>query len=89
MPTAGGTGAGEESGGTEAPPGPVSFHKVERRIRTPQGQQTEDWAAWQVTTTDTEINLSGLDRGVEYDFRVLASNANGDSLTSNVVTVVL
>lgn len=70
------------------------------------GRPPEDWGAWQATTTDTEINLSGLDRGVEYDFlsaseippngvretksgRVLASNANGDSLASNVVTVVL
>lgn len=31
----------------------------------------------------------GLDRGIEYDFRGLASNAAGDSLPSNVVTVVL
>lgn len=85
----GGTGAGEEGGGGEAPPGQVSFYKVQRRIRTLAGQQTEDWGAWQATTTDTEINLSGLDRGVEYDFRVLASNANGDSTASNVVTVVL
>ena len=40
-------------------------------------------------TTDTEINLTGLDRGVEYDFRVIAVNADGDGPASNVVTVVL
>jgi hypothetical protein len=76
-------------GGGDAPPGQVSFYKVQRRIRTLQGQQTEDWGAWQATTTDTEINLSSLTRGVEYDFRILASNASGDSTASNVVTVVL
>lgn len=86
---AGGVGGGIGGEGGEAPPGQVSYYKVQRRIRTLAGQQTEDWGAWQVTTTDTEINLSGLDRGVEYDFRILASNAVGDSLPSNVETVVL
>lgn len=69
--------------------GEVDFYRVERRKRTLQGQQTEDWGAWQVTTTVSEINLSGLDRGVEYDFRVIAVNSAGDSAPSNVVTVVL
>ena len=86
---AGATGGGIGGEGGEAPPGQVSYYKVQRRIRTLQGQQTEDWGVWQVTTTDTEINLTGLDRGVEYDFRILASNATGDSIPSNVVTVVL
>jgi len=72
-----------------APAGKVAFYKIQRRKRTLQGQQTEDWGAWQETTTDTEINLTGLDRGVEYDFRVVASNSIGDALPSNVVTVVL
>lgn len=69
--------------------GAVGFYKIQRRKRTLQGAQTEDWGAWQVTTTETEIVLTGLDRGVEYDFRILASNTPGDSLPSNVVTVVL
>ena len=30
-----------------------------------------------------------LDRGVEYDFRVVASNLPSDALPSNLVTVVL
>lgn len=89
------------------------------RNRTLQGQQAEDYrssrraqrwkqsrdGARQVATTDTEINLTGLERGVEHAFlsacdippnevreaesgRILASNATGDSLPSNVVTVV-
>ena len=72
-----------------APAGKVAFYKIQRRTRTLAGQQTEDWGAWQETTTDTEINLTGLDRGVEYDFRVVSSNATGDAIPSNVVTVVL
>jgi hypothetical protein len=71
------------------PPGAVAFYKIQRRKRTLQGQQTEDWGAWQVTTTDSEISLSGLERGVEYDFRAVASNVSGDGVPSNVVTVVL
>ena len=74
-------------GGARA--GMVAFCKIQRRKRTLAGQQTGDWGAWQETTTDTEINLTGLDRGVEYDFRVVASNSKGDAIPSNVVTVVL
>ncbi|MCZ7580875.1 MAG: fibronectin type III domain-containing protein [Fimbriimonadaceae bacterium] len=85
----GGVGGGVGGEGGEAPPGAVAFYKVQRRKRTLQGQQTEDWGAWQATTTDTEITLLGLERGVEYDFRVVASNSTGDALPSNVVTVVL
>lgn len=84
-----GVGGGVGGEGGEAPPGAVAFYKVQRRKRTLQGQQTEDWGAWQATTTDTEITLLGLERGVEYDFRVVASNSTGDALPSNVVTVVL
>lgn len=82
----GGVGGGGEP---SEPPGAVAFYKVQRRKRTLAGQQTEDWGEWQVTTTKTEISLTGLERGVEHDFRVVASNSSGDSLPSNVVTVVL
>lgn len=85
----GSVGVGEGGGGAQEPPGPVSYYKIQRRKRTLAGQQTEDWGAWQATTTETEISLSDLERGVEHDFRVLASNATGDSVPSNMVTVVL
>ncbi len=85
----GGVGGGIGGEGGEAPPGAVAFYKVQRRKRTLQGQQTEDWGVWQVTTTDTEITLLDLERGVEHDFEVVATNPTGDSLPSNVVTVVL
>jgi hypothetical protein len=62
--------------------GGVGFYRIERRVRTLEGQQTEDWGAWQATTTDTQISLTGLERGVEHDFRILATNATGDSLPS-------
>jgi hypothetical protein len=88
-PAPGGAVGGGIGEGGGAPPGAVAFYKVQRRKRTLQGQQTEDWGAWQATTTDTEIAILGLERGVEYDFRVVASNSTGDALPSNVVTVVL
>ena len=69
--------------------GGVDFYRIERRKRTLQGVQTEDWGAWQATATVSEISLTGLDRGVEYDFRVIAVNSAGDSAPSNVVTLVL
>lgn len=69
--------------------GEVSFYRVERRQRTLVGAQTEDWGAWQATTTVTEMGLSGLTRGVEFDFRVVAVNSAGDSVPSNIVTAVL
>lgn len=63
--------------------------KVLRRKRSIPGVQVEDWGAWQATVVASEIMLTGLDRGVEYDFQVVAMNAAGESVPSNVVTVVL
>ncbi|MEX2243903.1 MAG: fibronectin type III domain-containing protein [Fimbriimonadaceae bacterium] len=69
--------------------GRVGFYRVERRVRTLAGAQTEDWGAWQLTPIESEITVTGLERGVEYDFRVIAVNAAGDSVPSNTVTLVL
>ena len=81
--------AGIGGGGEEPAFGKVSFYKVMRRIRTIPGVLIEDWRVWQATTVPSEIMLTGLDRGVEYDFQILAVNAAGESVPSNVVTVVL
>jgi hypothetical protein len=75
--------------GAEAPLGVVSHYRVERRTRKLSGEQTEDWGVWQVTSTDTNSTVRGLERGVEYDFRVVAVNAGGASVPSIPVTVVL
>ena len=44
---------------------------------------------WLATSIESEINLTDLERGVEFDFRVTAMNAAGASIPSNIVTVVL
>jgi len=36
---------------------------------------------------DTKPTLTNLERGVEYDFEVVATNPTGDCLPSNAVTV--
>lgn len=69
--------------------GRVSFYRVIRQKRSIGGVQVESWGAWQVTTTATEFTLTDLERGVEYDFAVVAVNASGESLPSNTVSVVL
>lgn len=69
--------------------GKVSFYKITRRIKTLAGQVTEDWGVWQHSVTPSEASLTGLDRGVEIDFQVVAVNNNGVGMPSNVVTVVL
>lgn len=71
-----------------APPGSVSAYKVLARKRTLGGQQTQDWTLT-ATVIESEVTLTNLERGVEYDFEVVATNPTGDSIPSNVVTVVL
>ncbi len=83
--TGGGLGGGGEEG---SPPGAVSAYKVLARKRTLGGQQTQDWTLT-ATVIESEVTLTNLERGVEYDFEVVATNPTGDSLPSNVVTVVL
>lgn len=84
----GGVGGGIGGEGGEAPPGAVSAYKVLARKRTLQGQQTQDWTLT-ATVIESEVTLTNLERGVEYDFEVVATNPTGDSLPSNIVTVVL
>jgi Fibronectin type III domain/SMP-30/Gluconolactonase/LRE-like region len=77
------------SGGDKSPLEAVSHYRVERRTRKPAGQPTEDWGVWQATSTDTNASVKGLERGVAYEFRVVAVNAGGSSAPSNVVTAVV
>lgn len=85
----GSTGGGWGGSGEPAePPGAVSAYKVLARKRTLGGQQTQDWTLT-ATVIPSRVTLTNLDRGVEYDFQVVATNPTGDSIPSNVVTVVL
>ena len=75
-----------EPGNNYRPAVVVSHYRVERRSRKLAGEQIDDWGAWQVSSTDTNTLVKGLERGVEYDFRVVAINAGGASVPSKVVT---
>jgi hypothetical protein len=88
-------GGGGESGGASdsvsGPPGAVGFYRIDRRKRTLAGQSRfHREGGWQLTATESESLLTGLERGVEYDFPDLVGmNATGDSIPSNIVSVVL
>ena len=41
------------------------------------------------TAIQTEATLNGQDSGVEFEYQVIAMNAIGDGLASNIVRVVL
>jgi hypothetical protein len=79
----------ESAVGDKSPLEAVSHYRVERRTRKPAGQPTEDWGVWQITSTDTNTTVKALERGVEHEFRVVAVNAGGGSVPSNVVTAVV
>ncbi len=69
--------------------GSVAFYRIERQTKTLQGVVTEPWGVWSTQAVQSEITLAGLERGVEYEFRVVAVNAAGDSVASNTVAAVL
>jgi len=69
--------------------GSVAYYRVERQTSTLQGVVTEAWGVWSTQAVQSEITLVGLDRGVEYAFRIVAVNVSGDSIASNTVTAVL
>jgi hypothetical protein len=50
-----------------------------------------EFGAWTLieSTYNVEINLGGQPRGVQMEYRVIAANAAGESLPSNVAPVVL
>ncbi len=52
-------------------------------------QQTMICGSWSVEAAKGEVTLTGLERGVDDEFRVFAVNSAGDSVTSNSASAVL
>lgn len=74
----------------DASHGEEAYFRIERQVRDLTiNQIVEDWGVWNVSVIPSEALLSGLDRMKEMSFRVVAVNAAGDSIASNIVTVVL
>jgi hypothetical protein len=69
--------------------GKAAFYRVERQVRTLEGEVTETWGAWSSSAVPSELLLTGQPRSVELDYRIVAVNATGDSLPSNTITVTL
>jgi hypothetical protein len=72
----------------EASLGAVSHYRVERRRRNAASEHAAEWSGLQVTPTNPNATIKDLERGVEYEFRVVAINAGGPSVPSNVATAV-
>jgi hypothetical protein len=71
-----------DSGGT------VSSYRIERSDQPEGGGIPGPWTL--ITTSYTEnVTLENQPRGVEMQYRVIATNAAGDSMPSNIATVVL
>jgi hypothetical protein len=64
--------------------GRPAFYKAEARTLDPAG-------GWKLkgTSTSLEIELTGLAKGVETEFRIIAENNAGEGTPSNTVTAVL
>jgi hypothetical protein len=63
--------------------GKVAAYKIERRER-PSGPWTDAGMA-----IESEITLSGQERGKEWEYRVIAVNKAGEGTRSNTVMAVL
>ena len=63
--------------------GRVKFYEVQR---TRFGE--DEWRI-EGATTDTYIRLDNQERGMEWEYRVIAANKEGQGMDSNVVTAVL
>nr|VFK79866.1 MAG: Fibronectin type III domain-containing protein [Candidatus Kentron sp. SD] len=64
--------------------GKVAAYRVQRR----ESAQGAPWSSAEMAM-ETEITLSGQERGKELEYRVLAVNKAGEGEPSNTVTVVL
>jgi fibronectin type III domain protein len=68
--------------------GAVSSYRIERSDQPEGGGVPGPWTL--ITTSYTEgVTLENQPRGVEMQYRVIATNATGDSMPSNIATVVL
>ena len=68
--------------------GAVSSYRIERSDQPAGGGIP---GAWTLITTsyEPEATLRDQPRGIEMQYRVIATNATGDSMPSNIATVVL
>ncbi len=67
---------------------PVVNYAVERRDRPAGGGEFGDWIFVDMTYKN-QIELSAQPRGIQMEYRVMATNAAGQSLPSNTAAVVL
>jgi hypothetical protein len=66
----------------------VFGYRIERSDQPEGGGIPGPWTL--ITTSYTEsVTLENQPRGVEMQYRVIATNAAGDSMPSNIATVVL
>lgn len=67
---------------------PVANYIIQRRQQVSTGGEFSDWLLIDMGYA-TELLLSNQPRGVQLEYRVIASNAAGESMPSNVAPVVL
>ena len=67
---------------------PVVNYTVERRDEPAGGGEFGDWIFVDMTYKN-QIDLTGQPRGIQMEYRVMATNAAGQSLPSNTAAVVL
>lgn len=68
--------------------GLVSSYRIERSDQPAGGGVPGPWTLISTSYEET-ITLANQPRGIEMQYRVTATNATGDSLPSNIATVVL
>ncbi len=67
---------------------PVDNYAVERRYQLTPGGEFGDWIFVDMTYKN-QIDLTGQPRGIQMEYRVMATNAAGQSLPGNTAAVVL
>ena len=67
---------------------PVANYLVQRRDQNSSSGEFGEWTLAD-STLKTESNLIGQPRGLQLEYRIIATNSAGDSVPSNTVAVVL